>query len=100
MLQQAVTCNADVVPITTVWKDNNPMPMGNFHVAHECVNWELLHEGMLTVRVDPWKEGTFVHPIFGEATHQKNEDGKLKDRIGFGEEGNVMLKGEDGKWIV
>lgn len=95
MLADSVMCNADVVPVPIVWRDKTPMPTGDFNVAHECVDWDLLHEGMLEKRIDPWEKGTFVHPIFGEVTSHVGEN-----RIGFGEPGNILKKDKDGKWIV
>ncbi|SMR62120.1 unnamed protein product [Zymoseptoria tritici ST99CH_1E4] len=95
MLADSVMCNADVVPVPIVWRANTPMPTGDFNVAHECVDWDLLHEGMLEKRIDPWEKGTFVHPIFGEVTSHVGEN-----RIGFGEPGNIMKKDKNGKWIV
>lgn len=97
MVVQAIMCNADVVPITAVWMDNQPLPSGNRHVEHECVDWELMIEGMKQSRVDPFKPGVFVHPLYGPVV----PDGKktvLKDRIGYGHMGKVMHVGADGEW--
>lgn len=100
MVVQAIMCQADIVPITAVWMDNQPLPSGNRHVQHECVNWDLMIEGMKQKRIDPFEKGVFVHPLFGAVV----PDGRatvLKDRIGYGHMGKVLKKaGEDGEWRV
>lgn len=65
MLMKAIMCHADTNPETLHWVDENQFPLGNRDSPHECVNWDLLMDGMKQSRVDPFKPGVLVHPKYG-----------------------------------
>ncbi|KAF7193029.1 hypothetical protein HII31_05590 [Pseudocercospora fuligena] len=99
MVVQAIMCQADIVPITAVWMNNQPLPSGNRHVEHECVNWELMIEGMREKRIDPFElPEIFVHPIFGNVINEEGNGVVVDDRIGYGHMGRVLHVGKDGRW--
>jgi hypothetical protein len=82
MLVEAIMCKADETPLTMIWFDNSILPGGNRTVAHECVNWDRLLEGMDEIKVDPFEPGVLVHPKFGPVV----PDGRyttLDNRIGY-----------------
>ncbi|KAK4208231.1 hypothetical protein QBC37DRAFT_379274 [Rhypophila decipiens] len=82
MLTEAIMCKADETPLTMIWFDNSILPGGNRTIAHECVNFELLLEGMDKAKVDPFEPGVLVHPKFGPVL----PDGRnttLDNRIGY-----------------
>jgi hypothetical protein len=55
MLIEAVMCKADETPLTMFLFNESILPGGNRSIAHECVNWDLLMEGMEKVKVDPFE---------------------------------------------
>jgi len=59
-------CKVDETPLTLRWLDNTPLPTGNRSIAHECVNWDRITQGLEKFKVDPFEPGVFVHPKFGE----------------------------------
>lgn len=63
---KAIMCHADTNPETLHWVDENQFPLGNRDSPHECVNWDLLMDGMKQSRVDPFKPGVLVHPKYGK----------------------------------
>jgi len=82
MLVEAIMCKADETPLTMIWFDNSILPGGNRTIAHECVNWDRLIEGMEEIKVDPFEPGVLVHPKFGAVL----PDGRyttLDNRIGY-----------------
>jgi len=66
MLLTLVMCKADTNPETLHWVEENRFPLGNRDSPHECVNWDLLMNGMKKSRVDPFKPGVLIHPKFGK----------------------------------
>jgi hypothetical protein len=66
MLVEAIMCKADETPLTLRWLENSMLPTGNRTIAHECVKWPRLLEGMERYRVDPFVKGVFIHPKFGK----------------------------------
>ncbi|EMR71682.1 putative tat pathway signal sequence protein [Eutypa lata UCREL1] len=82
MLIEGIMCKADETPLTMIWFNESILPGGNRTIAHECVNWELLLEGMEKNKVDPFTPGLLVHPKFGPVV----PDGRqtvLDNRIGY-----------------
>ncbi|EME80349.1 uncharacterized protein MYCFIDRAFT_212040 [Pseudocercospora fijiensis CIRAD86] len=101
MVVQAIMCQADIVPITTVWLDNTPLPSGNRHVEHECVDFDLMIEGIRAKRVDPFaRPEIFVHPIFGPVINEERNGIVGDDRIGYGHMGKVLKVDGEGVWRV
>ncbi|AEO59550.1 hypothetical protein MYCTH_2307937 [Thermothelomyces thermophilus ATCC 42464] len=82
MLVEAIMCKADETPLTMIWFDNSILPGGNRTIAHECVNWDRLIEGMEKVKVDPFEPGLLVHPKFGPVLPD-GRDTVLDNRIGY-----------------
>ncbi|KAL2145800.1 hypothetical protein VTI28DRAFT_6299 [Corynascus sepedonium] len=82
MLTEAIMCKADETPLTMIWFENSILPGGNRTVAHECVNWGRLIEGMEQVKVDPFEPGLLIHPKFGPVL-PNGRDTVLDDRIGY-----------------
>ncbi|KAF2442886.1 hypothetical protein P171DRAFT_363646 [Karstenula rhodostoma CBS 690.94] len=82
MLVEQVMCNADIVPLTMHWFDESILPGGNRTIAHECVNWDRLLEGMEKNKVDPFTPGLLVHPKFGPVLPNGRQT-KLDNRIGY-----------------
>lgn len=76
-------CKVDETPLTLFWFENSILPGGNRTIAHECVNWDRLIEGMEKVKVDPFEPGVLIHPKFGPVL-PNGRDTVLDDRIGFG----------------
>ena len=67
MLIHSVMCKPDETPMTLVWLEDSELPVPNHSpMAHECVNWSFLLEGLEKDLVDPFAEGVFVHPKFGK----------------------------------
>lgn len=82
MLIEQTMCKADETPLTMYWFDESILPGGNRTIAHECVNWERLLEGMEKNKIDPFTPGLLVHPKYGPVV----PDGKetvLDNRIGY-----------------
>lgn len=75
-------CKADETPLTMFWFNASILPGGNRTIAHECVNWDRLLEGMEKIKVDPFEPGLLVHPKFG-AVLPDGRDTVLADRIGY-----------------
>lgn len=82
MLIEAIMCKADETPLTMFWFNESILPGGNRTIAHECVDWKLLLEGMEKVKVDPFEEGLLIHPKFG-AVVPDGRDTVLDNRIGY-----------------
>ncbi|KAF1934898.1 hypothetical protein EJ02DRAFT_439586 [Clathrospora elynae] len=82
MLIEGIKCKADETPLTLRWLDNTPLPTGNRSIAHECVNWDLITQGLEKGRVDPFVAGVFVHPKFGAVVPQ-GKNTVIENRIGF-----------------
>jgi hypothetical protein len=82
MLTEAIMCKADETPLTMIWFDNSILPGGNRTIAHECVNWDKLLEGMDEIKVDPFEPGLLMHPKFGAVTPEGRYT-EFKDRIGY-----------------
>jgi len=82
MLVEAIMCKADETPLTMIWFDNSILPGGNRTVAHECVNWDRLIEGMEEIKVDPFEPGLLIHPKFG-AVLPDGRYTELDNRIGY-----------------
>ncbi|PVH95183.1 hypothetical protein DM02DRAFT_691290 [Periconia macrospinosa] len=82
MIIEGIMCKADETPLTLRWLDNTPLPTGNRSIAHECVNWDRLTEGLEKYKVDPFVPNVFVHPKFGPvAPHGRNT--VIENRIGY-----------------
>ncbi|KAM7192105.1 hypothetical protein V8F33_008530 [Rhypophila sp. PSN 637] len=82
MLTEAIMCKADETPLTMIWFDNSILPGGNRTVAHECVNFELLLEGMDKAKADPFEPGLLIHPKFGPVLPE-GRNTTLDNRIGY-----------------
>ncbi|KAK8014235.1 hypothetical protein PG990_007531 [Apiospora arundinis] len=82
MLVEAIMCKADETPLTMFWFDESIMPGGNRTIAHECVNWDRLLEGMEANKVDPFTPGLLVHPKHGPVVPDGRET-TLDNRIGY-----------------
>ncbi|KAJ4291991.1 hypothetical protein N0V90_009890 [Kalmusia sp. IMI 367209] len=82
MLVEAVMCKADETPLTMIWFNESILPGGNRTIAHECVNWDRLLEGMEKNKVDPFEPGLLVHPKFGPVVPDGRQT-TLDNRIGY-----------------
>ncbi len=82
MLVEAIMCKADETPLTMIWFDNSILPGGNRTIAHECVNWNALIDGMEKIKVDPFEPGVLVHPqIWASGTGWQVHDLGQQDRL-------------------
>lgn len=65
-LRKAVMCQGDPSPLVYKWHATQPVPIGEMHYEHECVNWDSLNEWAHSRLVDVYEPGLVVHPTLGE----------------------------------
>ncbi|KAI0394288.1 hypothetical protein F5Y17DRAFT_264356 [Xylariaceae sp. FL0594] len=65
-IKQTIQCRGDISLATYVWDANQPIPIGNFSSAHECVNWDSLHQWATDHAVNMFEPGLLKHPKFGD----------------------------------
>ncbi len=65
IIRQAIQCQGDASLLTMKWGKNDAVPLGNFTMPHECVNWERLNSWAGERSFDAFTEGTVVHPTLG-----------------------------------
>ncbi|KAL8798779.1 MAG: hypothetical protein Q9182_006391 [Xanthomendoza sp. 2 TL-2023] len=66
-LFSTLTCHPDISLITMRWGHTQPIPLGNFSAAHECVDWDALDHWSAGRRVDVLRPGWLKHPVLGES---------------------------------
>jgi len=80
-IRQSLMCHGDIAIGTYSWKMDHPIPWPNFHIEHECRNWDRILEWAEKHHVPSLKGEILMHPIYGKSTQNNSEKFQLtKDR--------------------